>query len=209
MKNEVMHAGNHSLISSPPRQRCQIAALCLIIFFVASFAWGEPVQPLPDQNSEPSVYEFTSEVVQEELTQAHLQEIIASLDAKVAVTKQQHLWQDGKWRNVLRTQLIDLSMWWKFADLTSWVLQAVGDHAGVRHTLFFAMPFLEWMCEPFVLPVDTALPEKQLAQEIVADIEGGPWPLDGQTFETWIRRNLRTELGRIAGLISARTAGAG
>jgi hypothetical protein len=157
---------NLSLNSSHPGQRFRIVALCLIIVLAATFASGEPQPLVENLGAQPSVYEFASDVVQEELTQAFLQDIIASLDAKVAVMKQKRLWQDGKWQKVLRRQVIELSMWWKFADLTSWVLQTVGDHAAVRHTFFFAMPFLEWMCEPFVLPVDTTLPEKQLAQEM-------------------------------------------
>ena len=80
--------------------------------------------------------------------------------------KEKHLWQDGKWAVVLRSRLIDLSMWWKFADVTAWVLQTAGDDASVRKTFSFAMPFLNWMCEPFVFPVDTTLPEEQLEKEI-------------------------------------------
>ena len=144
-----------------------VLALCLLFLLSASRASGQPEEIVtPPLDTGPPPYELLSDSLQEEQTQDYLKEIITSLNAKVAVINQKHLWQDGKWSTVLRGHLIDLSMWWKFADMTAWVLQNVGDSASVRKTLFFAMPFLEWMCEPFVLPVDTSLEEQQLAPEM-------------------------------------------
>jgi RHH-type proline utilization regulon transcriptional repressor/proline dehydrogenase/delta 1-pyrroline-5-carboxylate dehydrogenase len=100
------------------------------------------------------------------MTQAYLKEIITDLDAKLAMMKAKHLWEDGKWAKVLRNRLIDLSMWWKFANLTTWVLQTLQDDASVRKALSFAMPLLDWMCEPFVFPLNTALPKEQLEMEM-------------------------------------------
>jgi proline dehydrogenase len=163
-------AGTYSGEDSPPSrervQRFRIAVLCLTILFAASFASGEPEDAVQTQRAGSATREIPSDVVQEELTQAYLKEIITDLNAKLAVMKEKHLWQDGKWEIVLRNRLIDLSMWWKFADVTAWVLRTVGDDASVRKTFSFVMPFLNWMCEPFVFPVDTTLPEEQLEKEI-------------------------------------------
>ena len=154
-------------LSRHSKERLWFFLWCLFFFLTAASASGQPEEFVPRTlDSGPPPYQLPSDALQEEQTQNCLKQIIAALNAKVAVANQKYLWQDGKWRTVLRNRLIDLSMWWKFADATTWVLRTVGEHATVREVFFFAMPFLEWMCEPFVAPVDTALPEPQLVQEV-------------------------------------------
>lgn len=151
-----------------PKQRFQLFFLCLLILPAAANAWGQPeeVVPPPLEFIGPPPFELPSDALQEEQTQNHLKAIITALNAKIALRNQQSLWQEDRWHTVLRNHLIDFSMWWKFADVTTWVLRTVGDHPRVRQVFFFAMPFLEWMCEPFVVPLDPALPQPQLDQEL-------------------------------------------
>ncbi len=94
----------------------------------------------------------------EALTRKYLKEIRNRLDSRIRQANSKHLWQDGKWRTALRNQLIEISMWGVFQDATAWILGEVGDKTWVRKTLFFAMPFFEWMTEPFVLAVNTDAP---------------------------------------------------
>jgi hypothetical protein len=158
---------NGLLLSWHRKQPLWFFSWCLFVLLMAGGASGQPEEFVPRTlDTGPPPYELASDSLQEEQTQNYLKEIITSLNAKAAMANQKHLWQDGKWSTVLRSHLIDLSMWWKFADVTAWVLQTVGDHASVRQAFFFGMPFLEWMCEPFVLPADTALSGPQVEQEL-------------------------------------------
>ncbi len=154
-------------LSRHRKQRFRFFSGCLFFFLMAASASGQPEEFVPRTlDSGPPPYQLASDALQEEQTQNCLRQITAALNAKLLVANQKYLWQEGRWRTVLRSQLIDLSMWWRFADATAWVLRTVGEHATVRQALFFAMPFLEWMCEPFVVPVDLALPEPQRIQEM-------------------------------------------
>ena len=151
------------------RQSLLAFICCLLILLTAASASGQPEEAFPPPATLdiwPPPQELPSEALQEEQTQTFLKEIITNLNAKVALTNQQSLWKEDRWHTVLRNHLIELSMWWKFADVTAWVLRTMGDHATVRQVFFFAMPFLEWMCEPFVILVDTSLPEPQRDQEM-------------------------------------------
>jgi hypothetical protein len=42
----------------------------------------------------------------------------------------------------------------------------LGDDASARETFFFIMPFLNWICEPFFLPVDGGFSERQPEEEM-------------------------------------------
>lgn len=78
----------------------------------------------------------------ESLTQTHLSEIKSRLDSRIEEMDQKPLWQDGKWHTVLRTRLINLSMWGRLKSVTAWGLRVVGDNARVRKVFFFTIPFL-------------------------------------------------------------------
>lgn len=143
-------------------------ALGLLILLAASTVSAQPeeVIPPPPEIIGPPPRELPSAVLQEEQTQNYLKAIITSLKAKLALVKEQSLWRENRWNAVLRNHLIDLSMWWKFADLTTWTLRTFGDHETVRELFFFAMPFLEWMIEPFVILVTPTLPEGRLEADL-------------------------------------------
>jgi len=152
------------------RKQClRVFSWCLCILLATTSARGQPEDAFPPPatlDTGPPPQELPSEALQEEQTRNALNEIITSLNAKLALTSQQSLWKEDRWHTVLRNHLIELSMWWKFAELTPWVLHTVGNHARVRQICFFAMPFLDWMCEPFVILVDPTLPEPQRDEEM-------------------------------------------
>ncbi len=161
---------HHTILLSRGRNRSlQVCFWCLLVLLAAASAWGQPEDAFPPPATLdiwPPPQELPSEALQEEQTRNALNEIITHLNAKLALTSQQSLWKEDRWHTVLRNHLIELSMWWKFADLTPWLLRTVGDHARVRQLGFFAMPFLDWMCEPFVVLLDPTLPEPQRDQEM-------------------------------------------
>jgi RHH-type proline utilization regulon transcriptional repressor/proline dehydrogenase/delta 1-pyrroline-5-carboxylate dehydrogenase len=100
------------------------------------------------------------------LTQTYLKEIETKLNAKVQAEKNKWPWENGKWRKSLRSRIINVSMWWKLGDLTGWALRMMGDHVWVRRACFPVMPFVQWMCDPFIFAIDTGLPEARLGHEI-------------------------------------------
>ncbi len=166
MRNEVFNRNRSRLILRPGIQRFGGVVLCGFILLAASLGFAEtegPVQPLKVFSS---ACDIPSDGIREELTREGLEEIIGGLNAKLAVMRDKYLWQDGKWETVLRNGLIKTGMWWRFADVTAWVFRTLGDDASAGKTFFFIMPFLNWMCEPFFLPVDSGFSEGQQEEEM-------------------------------------------
>jgi len=65
-----------------------------------------------------------------------------------------------------RMALIKLSMWGPLADVTGWFLATLGDSRTARRAFAWLMPFIKWMCEPFLLVVDNDDDELETAAEI-------------------------------------------
>lgn len=144
--------------------RALIFVLCSAFILQVSFISVDPGGASRGQSEETAGRPRPSDGGLEALTLGRLEEIQAGLNAGEREERSRKPWEDGKWQKDLRNRLINISMWWKFADVTSWVLRMAGDHAWVRAACFFAMPFLEWMCEPFVLAVDADLPPEKLGK---------------------------------------------
>lgn len=62
----------------------------------------------------------------------------------------------------IRMRFIHMAMWPPIAPLAQDFLTWIGDSHTARKRLFFLMPLVEWMSEPFLLPVETGgTPEEQ------------------------------------------------
>jgi len=66
----------------------------------------------------------------------------------------------------LRNALIKFSMLGPMADISSWTLEKLGDSKTARTCLFFVMPVIRWMSEPFLFPVETQGTPEKTGQEI-------------------------------------------
>jgi len=66
----------------------------------------------------------------------------------------------------IRNGFINFSMLGPMANITSWTLETLGDSKTTRTCLFFVMPVVHWMSEPFLFPVETQGTPKETAREI-------------------------------------------
>ena len=66
----------------------------------------------------------------------------------------------------LRNGLINFSMVGPMADVSSWTLEKLGDSKTARTWLFFVMPVVRWMSEPFLFPVETQGTPEETEREI-------------------------------------------
>jgi hypothetical protein len=55
----------------------------------------------------------------------------------------------------LRTACIQFSMWGPMAGISRQALETLGDSDAARTGLFFLMPLVRWLSEPFLFPVET------------------------------------------------------
>lgn len=65
-----------------------------------------------------------------------------------------------------RSWFIRASMWGPMAGATASALELLGDSETARKALFFLMPLVRWMSEPFLYPVETSGPEEQRVAEM-------------------------------------------
>ena len=66
----------------------------------------------------------------------------------------------------LRNVLIKFSMLGPMANISSWTLEKLGDSKTARTCLFFVMPVIRWMSEPFLFPVETQGTSEKTGREI-------------------------------------------
>ena len=66
----------------------------------------------------------------------------------------------------LRNGLINFSMVGPMADVSSWTLEKLGDSKTALTLLFFVMPVVRWMSEPFLFPVETQGTPEETEREI-------------------------------------------
>ncbi|NCC26322.1 MAG: hypothetical protein EOM25_14180, partial [Deltaproteobacteria bacterium] len=95
----------------------------------------------------------------EDLTRQRLEAVKERLKTSLAVSPA----QDG---DDLRAWLIRASMWGPLAGMSSKVLELLGDSETARKALFFLMPLVRWMSEPFLFPVETAGSEEKCRAEM-------------------------------------------
>ena len=65
----------------------------------------------------------------------------------------------------LRKRFIDFSMLGPMANMSSWTLEKLGDSKTARTYLFFVMPVVRWMSEPFLFPLETQGTPEETQQE--------------------------------------------
>lgn len=80
---------------------------------------------------------------------------LARLEAAVDAQRRAGQHQSGAFTEDLRTAAIRLSMSGPLAPLTQRSLIALGQHESLRVALFWAMPLVGWMSEPFLFPLAT------------------------------------------------------
>ncbi len=68
--------------------------------------------------------------------------------------------------NSIRMQFINMAMWPPVAPITQNFLTFLGDNATVPWWLSFIMPFVEWMSEPFLFPLETGGTPEEQTQEV-------------------------------------------
>ena len=136
-----------------------IALLCglLVGLLVGLIEPGRGVAGIPDQPG--TVTETAFSVQLEPLTRQYLEAI------------RQRVVEDGGARadvtgETLRSWLIRASMWGPLAGVTATTLELLGDSAKARKGLFFLMPLVRWMSEPFLYPVETSGTEEQRIAEM-------------------------------------------
>ncbi|NEX17998.1 MAG: hypothetical protein C1943_15625 [Halochromatium sp.] len=78
---------------------------------------------------------------------------LARLEAAVDAQRRAGQQQSGAFAEDLRTAAIRLSMSGPLAPLTQRSLVALGRHESLRVALFWAMPLVGWMSEPFLFPL--------------------------------------------------------
>ena len=87
-------------------------------------------------------------------TQQYLKQIESHIERKLKNNK-------PKFSDSIRNSLINFSMLGPMASISSWTLEKLGDSKTARTWLFFVMPLVRWMSEPFLYPVETrGTPEK-------------------------------------------------
>ena len=84
----------------------------------------------------------------EERTQHYLAAMEEGLREQLAA-------QGGSRADVWRMRFVRLSMWRPLAPLSQELLETLGDSEKARTWLFFIMPLVRWMSEPFLFPVET------------------------------------------------------
>lgn len=68
--------------------------------------------------------------------------------------------------DTIRMQCINMAMWPPVAPLAQDFLTWIGDSEAARKGLFFLMPLVEWMSEPFLFPVETGGSSQEQAKEV-------------------------------------------
>ena len=73
---------------------------------------------------------------------------------------------DAPFSDEVRMRLTRAAMWPPFSGLAQDFLQYLGDSAEFREKLSFLMPFVRWMSEPFLFPLETDGSSDQQAREV-------------------------------------------
>lgn len=133
-----------------------IALLAIGVGLAAHWPHRTPPTPIPSV-ANPATASGAARI--EWLTQHRL----AVLEAGVAQDLREAQVAPGQYWVDLRTATIGLSMWGPLADLSQASLSALGEQAWLRQGLFFVMPLVRWMSEPFLFPVDSPSGEDQAA----------------------------------------------
>lgn len=74
--------------------------------------------------------------------------------------------QSGRKSETLRSWLIRASMWGPLAGVSGATLELLGESEAARKGLFFVMPLVRWMSEPFLYPVETSGTREQRIAEM-------------------------------------------
>jgi len=129
-----------------------VFVVAVLLLFAGSLAvfWPQRAR-LPEGPSPPSTEEKKiqgRDDLLEHLTQVRLHQMQSRLAKALDSPESSSLAGD------FRTALIGLSMSRPLAGASQWLLHSLADHRWMRRGLFFAMPAVRWMSEPFLYFVD-------------------------------------------------------
>jgi hypothetical protein len=130
-----------------------LAALC---FFLLAVSGPAPARAF-NATSETDPDRFSEQA--ENLTRQRLENIRDRLRTALSALPN----QEG---DSLRAWLIRASMWGPLAGLSSRTLELLGESETARKSLFFLMPLVRWMSEPFLFPVETQGSDKERSAEM-------------------------------------------